>query len=83
MLSPPDKLENGAQCCFSKFDWRSFYLIFFVKAVCILLVSFTLNHFHKSSLIFPQLFQPLCWRYVGFVIHHERNVREDMGAILF
>jgi len=31
------------------FDYRLFISKFFVKAVCILLVSFSLIHFHKSS----------------------------------
>jgi len=45
----PNKWQNGAQCCFSMFDCRLFMFNFFVKTVCILLVSFGLIHFHKSS----------------------------------
>jgi len=73
----PDKLENGAQCCFSKFDWRLFISKFFVKAVCILLVFFTLSQFHKSSLTLMQVFQALGWCYVECAIHHERDLSEE------
>jgi len=73
----PDKLENGAQCCFSKFDWRLFISKIFVKAVWILLVSFILSHFHKSSQTLLQVFQPLDWRYVECAIHHAWDVREE------
>jgi len=45
----PSKWHNGTQCCFSMFDCRLFISNFFLKAVCILLVSFSLIHFHKSS----------------------------------
>jgi len=75
-----DKLDNGAQDA-SKWCpiWYKMkpkvvsasliggyvYLSFFVKAVYILLVSFTLSHFHKSSPILLQVLQPfrlaLCW----------------------
>ena len=45
----PDSLKNGAQRSCNKFHWRSFISNFFVKAVWILLVSFTLSHFNKSN----------------------------------
>ena len=47
----PDKLKNGSQCCFSKFDWTVFTCIskFFVNADCILLVSFTLSQVKSES----------------------------------
>jgi len=70
-------LENGAQCCSSKIDWRLFISPFFVKAVCILLVSFTLSHFHKSTPTLLQVFQPFGWRCVECAIHHEQDVREE------
>jgi len=54
----PGKLENGAQSCFSKFDCRFCVPKLFVKAVCILLVSFTLSHFYKSTLTLRQVLQP-------------------------
>ena len=44
--------KNGAQCCFTKFDSSKF----FVKAVFILIVSFALSNFHKSS---PTLLQQI------------------------
>ena len=45
----PDKLENCAQCCFSKFDCKLFISSF---SLCILLASFGLSHFSKSSVEF-------------------------------
>jgi len=65
------KGDNGAQCCFSMFVGRLYISKFFVKAVGILLVSFTLSHFHKFSPTLLQVFQPLGWRYVECAIHHE------------
>jgi len=52
----PDKLENCAQCCFNKFDCR-FVIYKFIEIV--LLVSFTLSHFKKSSPTLVQVLQPL------------------------
>jgi len=45
----PDKIKNGAQCCFSNFDSRLFRSKFLVKLVSISRLSFILSHFHKSS----------------------------------
>jgi len=57
----PNKLQNGAQCCFSNFDSRLFdsrlfpgYAKLLEKAVSILLLSFNLSHFHKYSSNFLQ-----------------------------
>ena len=87
-----DKLDNGAQDA-SKWCpiWYKMkpkvvsasliggyvYLSFFVKAVYILLVSFTFSHFHKSSPILLQVLQPFGWRYVECAIHQERDVHEE------
>ena len=73
----PDKLENGTYCCFSKLDCRLFISKSFAKAVCILLVSFTISHFHKSSQTLLHVFQPLGWRCVECAIHHEQDVQEE------
>jgi len=51
---PPNNLKNGAQFCFTNFDSRLFRSTFFVKEVSILLLSFTLSHFHMSGLWFLQ-----------------------------
>ena len=48
-----------------------------MKPVCILLVSFILSHFYKSSPTLLQVFQPLVWHYVECVIHRKRYVREE------
>jgi len=53
------------------------YLSFIVRAVSILLVSFTLSHFNKSRSALLQVLQPLGWRFVECVIHHEQDVREQ------
>ena len=53
----PRELKNGAQCCFTNFESRVFRSTFFVKTVSILLLSFTLNHFHKSSsTLLPEIY---------------------------
>jgi len=91
----PDKLENGAQYTMkwrpigkkmvtnvvSESLIRPYlYLIFFVKAGCILLVSFTLSHFHKSSPTLLQVLEPHGWRYVECVNHHKRDVHEEQHS---
>ena len=58
--------KNGAQCCFSNFDSRFFRCKFFVKALSMLLPSFTLSHFHKSS---PNLLEEI-YLYSGFTFSH-------------
>jgi len=73
----PDQIENGAQYCFSKFNWSLFISNFFVKAVCILFVSFTLSYFHKSGPTLLQVFQLPGWCCVECAIHHARDVREE------
>ena len=52
----PNMLQNGAQCCSSNFNSKLFRSKCFVKAVSILILSFTLSHFHKSS---PTLLQEI------------------------
>ena len=51
-----DEVKNGVQCCFSNFDSGLFRCTFFVKAVSILLLSFTLGHYHKPS---PKVLQEI------------------------
>jgi len=76
-----DKFENGAQCCFTKFDWRLFISMFCVKAVWIILVYFTLSHFNKSTPTLLQVLQPCGWRCVECAIHHECNVGRLYGRV--
>jgi len=43
------RAKNDAQCCFSNFESRLFRSNYSVKPVSILLFSFTVSHFQKSS----------------------------------
>jgi len=52
----PDKLENGAQCVVAALIPGFLYLS---VSVCILLVSFTLSRFNKSSPTLLQVLQPM------------------------
>ena len=61
----PYKLQNGVQCCLNNFECRLFISKLFVKVVWILLVSFALSHFHKSS---PTLLQE-----IYFLVFHMPN----------
>ena len=75
----PNKWQNGAQCCFSMFDCRLFISKFFVKAVCHLLVSFNLIHFH------PRLVQPYCIVYTSLSFAcpiNENNQRRTCNMYL-
>ena len=51
----PDKLENGAQCCFNKFDYRLFISKFSQFAFYLSLYSQSLQ---KSSTTLMQVLQP-------------------------
>jgi len=73
----PDKVENGAQCCLSKLYSRLFIPKFFVKAVCILFVSFPHSHFKKLWPILLQVLHSLSERCVQCAINHERDLREN------
>jgi len=53
----PNELKNGTLRCFSSFVIMLFRSKFFVKALSILLLSFTLCYFHKSGLT---LLQEIC-----------------------
>jgi len=75
-------LENGAQCCLSKFDCRLFIPMLFVKAVCIAYLSLSLSHFNKSTPTLQQVLQPLGWRCVECAIHQDWDVREEKHPYL-
>jgi len=64
----PDKVQNGAQCYFTKSDGRLSMSKFLVKAVCTLFVPFAFSHFHKSS---PTLLQEIC--FLVFCMPNEWN----------
>ena len=50
----PNEIKFGAQYCFDEFAHTLFRSKFFFKAVSVLLLSFALSHFHKSSPTFLQ-----------------------------
>jgi len=52
----PNKLKNSSHCCFRNFEPKLVTSKFFVEAVSILLLSFILSHFHKTS---PTLLQEI------------------------
>jgi len=54
----PDKIKNGARCCFCKFHCKLFISKFFTKAVPILLLLLI-------SLISTSLAQPCCNKYTS------------------
>ena len=62
----PNGIKYGPQCCFINFDSRLFRSKFFVKALSLFLLYFTLSHFHKSS---PTLLQKIYF----LVFHMPKN----------
>ena len=71
-----DKLENGAQCCFIKFECVLFISKFFVKAACIFTWGFSNGSFNPLT-IYKRLQRKFCWHLCGALYrccHFEKNI---------
>jgi len=73
------KLQNGFQQCFSNFIAGYLYLSF-LKALCVLCVSFTLSHFLKSipillqGIYFPVFCLPNKWKWPETKMYSDFNL---------